>query len=73
MVDSLRSVYVDVQRCGGKGDIGRDVVAFKAPINPAAPWDNYQCKHYGRRGFQSPMPSVSRKLLYYHPRRVFFA
>lgn len=42
--DSLRSQYSSVERCGGAGDMGRDVIAF----HKDAPhlWDNYQCKHY---------------------------
>lgn len=41
-VDSLRQRYASVERCGGAGDMGRDVIAIEA--NGA--WDNYQCKHY---------------------------
>jgi hypothetical protein len=42
--DSLRIRYGNIERCGGTGDMGRDVVA----IDPADKgiWDNYQCKHY---------------------------
>src|ERR1017187_9652271 len=47
-VDSLRNKYTDVHRCGGAGDMGRDVIGFKAGVNPSSPWDNYQCKHYSR-------------------------
>jgi hypothetical protein len=49
-VDALRQnqQYTAVHRCGGTGDLGRDIIAFKAPIGPTAPWDNYQCKHYAR-------------------------
>jgi hypothetical protein len=64
-VDSLRSVYVDVQRCGGKGDMGRDVIAFKAPIGPAAPWDNYQCKHYAKGLSVADAVGELGKLIYY--------
>jgi hypothetical protein len=45
-VDSLRSKYTDVHHCGGAGDMGRDVIGFKAGVSPSSPWDNYQCKHY---------------------------
>ena len=46
-VDSLRNdkTHTAVHRCGGPGDMGRDVIGFKVAID-AAPWDNYQCKHY---------------------------
>ena len=43
-VDSLRPTYTDVHRCGGSGDLGRDVIGFKGPVGPTTPWDNYQCK-----------------------------
>jgi len=42
--ESLKTEYHDVQRCGGSGDQGRDVVAYVTEA--ADPWDNYQCKHY---------------------------
>jgi hypothetical protein len=42
--DSLRDQYGTVERCGGAGDMGRDIIAFDK-ANPAI-WDNYQCKHY---------------------------
>jgi len=43
-VDSLRDEYELVERCGGAGDMGRDVIATVKAGNGA--WDNYQCKHY---------------------------
>lgn len=42
--DSLRDQYGTVERCGGAGDMGRDIIAFDK-ANPVI-WDNYQCKHY---------------------------
>lgn len=42
--DSLRDQYGTVERCGGAGDMGRDVIAFDKS-NPTI-WDNFQCKHY---------------------------
>lgn len=42
--DSLRSRYSKVERCGGAGDMGRDVIAFHKDAPDL--WDNYQCKHY---------------------------
>jgi hypothetical protein len=64
-VDSLRSAYVDVHRCGGKGDMGRDVIAFKAPIGPFAAWDNYQCKHYAKSLSIADAVGELGKLFYY--------
>lgn len=45
--DSLRSQYESVERHGGAGDLGCDVVAYLRDGEGA--WDNYQCKHYGHR------------------------
>lgn len=39
---SLKRQYQRVERCGGAGDLGRDVVAFVSEND----WHNYQCKHY---------------------------
>jgi hypothetical protein len=44
-VDSLRAEYARVQRYGGAGDMGLDIVAF-VDERLEDPWDNYQCKHY---------------------------
>ena len=38
-VDSLRDEYDLVERCGGAGDMGRDVIATIKDGNGA--WDNY--------------------------------
>lgn len=42
---SLNSKYGLVERCGGAGDMGRDVIATISEDDPSV-WDNYQCKHY---------------------------
>ena len=42
--ESLKAEYHDVQRCGGGGDQGRDIVAYLSAA--PCPWDNYQCKRY---------------------------
>ena len=43
--DSLRSTYARVERSGGAGDMGRDVIVYvKADCDKV--WDNFQCKHY---------------------------
>ena len=75
--DSLHDRYSRVERCGGAGDMGRDVVAFdKVDANV---WDNFQCKHY-----RDPLTPASiwvelGKLVYYtsigeyvYPRRYTF-
>lgn len=38
--------YGLVERTGGSGDKGSDVIATVDPSNPDSEWDNYQCKHY---------------------------
>jgi len=42
--DSLRTRYARVDRCGGAGDMGRDVIAIG--MEGDGIWDNYQCKFY---------------------------
>ena len=47
-VTALRSDYERVLRVGGSGDKGVDIIALRTPSGFEGPWDNYQCKHYGR-------------------------
>lgn len=76
-VDSLRDEYELVERCGGAGDMGRDVIATVKGGNGA--WDNYQCKHYGDSLKPSDVWLELGKLAYYtkrgdyaYPRRYYF-
>jgi hypothetical protein len=41
----LKTRYARVDKCGGAGDMGRDIIAFESATTED-PWDNYQCKHY---------------------------
>lgn len=75
--DSLRDQYGNVERCGGAGDMGRDIIAFDK-ANPAI-WDNYQCKHYQNRLTPGDSWVELGKLVYYtytkeytYPRKYFF-
>lgn len=75
--DSLRDTYGRVDRCGGAGDMGRDVVAFDTSNNTV--WDNYQCKHYKDPLTPSAVWVELGKLVYYtrhneytYPRRYVF-
>ena len=75
--DSLRDQYGAVERCGGAGDMGRDVVAFDK-VNPTI-WDNYQCKHYVAGLAPSDIWGELGKLVYYtfrneytYPRKYIF-
>ena len=61
---SLRSLYARVERCGGAGDMGRDVVATANETDPSV-WDNYQCKHYGHPLMPSEIWLELGKLVYY--------
>jgi len=76
-VDSLRDEYQVVERCGGAGDMGRDVIATVEDGNGA--WDNYQCKHYKESLKPGDIWIELGKLAYYtlrgeytHPRRYYF-
>lgn len=62
--DSLRGKYARVERCGGAGDMGRDVVAFVS-LDEKGQWDNYQCKHYDHPLRPSDIWLELGKLVYY--------
>lgn len=64
-VDSLRPAYIDVQRCGGPGDMGRDIIAVKAQRAAHQVWDNYQCKHYKNALSIADVVAEIGKLLYH--------
>lgn len=70
-IDSLRQKYTDVHQCGGGGDLGRDVIGFKAGVNPQSPWDNYQCKHYAQPLSVADVVAEVGKLLYHASRGEF--
>lgn len=61
--DSLRNEYSRVERCGGPGDMGRDIVATCADAKDG--WDNYQCKHYRDPLKPSAVWIELGKLVYY--------
>lgn len=75
--DSLRDLYGTVERCGGSGDMGRDIIAFDK--DNSSIWDNYQCKHYKSALAPSNIWVELGKLVYYtfnneytYPRKYFF-
>ncbi len=70
-VDSLRPKYTDVHQCDGSGDLGRDVIGFKAGVNATSPWDNYQCKHYNHPLSIADVVAEIGKLLYHASRGEF--
>lgn len=40
--------YLGVERFGGPGDMGRDVIGWTTPQKCVGVWDNVQCKHLNR-------------------------
>ncbi|MCH7905624.1 MAG: hypothetical protein IH944_13795 [Armatimonadetes bacterium] len=62
--------YDRVERCGGAGDMGRDVIGFPEKDNHDL-WDNYQCKHYDHPLHPSDIWLELGKLVYYAHRGEF--
>lgn len=67
--DSLRSEYERVERCGGAGDFGRDIIGISKCGTGA--WDNFQCKHYGDPLVPTDIWIELGKLTYYSHRGEF--
>jgi hypothetical protein len=57
--------YGLVERAGGAGDMGCDVIATVNPSDPDSAWDNFQCKHYDRPLAPSDIWVELGKLCYY--------
>jgi hypothetical protein len=77
--DSLAGVYSKVEKLGGPGDQGRDVVCYVNHKNPTAPWDSHQCKFYDHALRPGDIWLELGKLCYYTcigaytvPRSYFF-
>lgn len=62
---SLKLTYHTVMRCGGAGDMGRDVVGYIEKPSLNATWVNYQCKHYDHPLHPSDVWLELGKLAYY--------
>lgn len=67
---SLKSKYELVEKCGGAGDMGRDVIATVSEDDPAI-WDNYQCKQYDHPLRPSDIWLELGKVVYYSHRGEF--
>lgn len=74
---SLKSQYRVVERCGGAGDMGRDVIGIAHSASDG--WDNYQCKHYNHPIAPAEIWVELAKLVYYtfhraysYPHRCYF-
>ncbi|MFS0687813.1 ABC-three component system protein [Sporosarcina sp. 179-K 8C2 HS] len=63
----LKTKYNKVYRCGGAGDMGRDVIGYKnyREEKENLIWDNYQCKHYKNALNPSDIWLEIGKLCYY--------
>lgn len=55
--------YSEVHRCGGAGDMGRDVIAYHGATSGS--YDNFQCKHYDHALYPSDVWVEIGKLCYY--------
>lgn len=67
--DSFRDDYFSVDRSGGAGDMGRDVVA--SVDDSETVWENFQCKHYKSAITPSDIWCEFGKLIYYACRGEF--
>ncbi|PYF01807.1 hypothetical protein BJ122_11730 [Rhodopseudomonas faecalis] len=63
--------YVDHDRYGGSGDMGRDVVGFLTKSRHEGDWHNFQCKQYRRPLGASYIFEELGKLFYYSSRGHF--
>ncbi|AXB58648.1 ABC-three component system protein [Flavobacterium fluviale] len=66
-LDLKKSVYHSIEKFGGAGDMGRDVVAYiDNPVgNLDYRWDCYQCKHYKAPITPSNVYCEFAKIIYY--------
>ena len=78
-LDIRKSSYIEVERLGGAGDKGRDVIAYIDKNIPNYTWDCYQCKHYLNPITPSDIWSEFGKILYFTykkdypiPRKYYF-
>jgi hypothetical protein len=62
---SSLSEYGLVERAGGAGDMGCDVIATVDPSDRDSVWDNFQCKHYDHPLAPSDVWVELGKLCYY--------
>jgi hypothetical protein len=71
--------YEKVEKLGGPGDLGRDVIGLCSARACEGEWDNYQCKHYEKPLGVSRACEDAGKIIFHAyrgefsaPRRYFF-
>ena len=64
-----KTQYPKVVRCGGGGDMGRDVIAYSD--QDSIKWENFQCKHYKDKLNVAQAILEIGKLLYYSHKGKF--
>lgn len=65
-LDTKSNVYIETERFGGAGDMGRDIVAYKTDKKfQNYKWDCYQCKHYSTSLMPTQVYVEFGKILYY--------
>lgn len=69
LVSYWKTQYNKVVKCGGGGDMGRDVIAYSDSNSQI--WQNYQCKHYKNPLSLSFALQEIGKLIYYAHRGEF--
>lgn len=62
---TLKEKYSHIQRMGGSGDKGIDVVGFYYKYDFQSEWENYQCKHYKNPLTPSDVTVEIGKIIYY--------
>jgi len=78
-LDLKKGEYLEIERLGGAGDQGRDVVAYISKAGSTYTWDCYQCKHYDQALAPTKVYIEFGKILYYTfireypiPRKYYF-
>ncbi len=61
LVHYWKTQYQKVVRCGGGGDLGRDVIVY----TPNEAWENFQCKYYAKSLTLDEAIREVGKLIYY--------
>ncbi len=65
--------YIEIERLGGAGDQGRDVVAYVSEVDEEGQyiWDCYQCKHYDHSLIPTDIYVELGKIIYYSKKKEY--